>query len=53
MLAITEKMLLTQTKELQQFLQQYSQLQTKLDQHDFYRIPAKMQEVAAGLGISQ
>ncbi|KNE22432.1 ABC-F family ATP-binding cassette domain-containing protein [Virgibacillus pantothenticus] len=53
MLAITEKMAQMQTKELQQLLQQYSQLQTKLGQHDFYRIPAKVEEVAAGLGISQ
>lgn len=28
-------------------------MQTKLDQHDFYCIPAKVEEVAAGLGISQ
>ncbi|CDQ41235.1 MULTISPECIES: ABC-F family ATP-binding cassette domain-containing protein [Virgibacillus] len=52
MMILTEKMR-TSTEDLEQLLHHYSQLQAKLDRHDFYRIPAKIEEVAAGLGITQ
>lgn len=53
MLAITGKMASAKPENLDELLHHYSKLQAKLDQHDFYQIPAKIEEVAAGLGISQ
>lgn len=40
-------------KNLEQLLMQYGELQYKLEHSDFYQIDAKVEEVAAGLGLLQ
>ncbi|MCE5171564.1 ATP-binding cassette domain-containing protein [Paenibacillus profundus] len=50
MLQIAEKMA-EADDELERWLAQYGELQNKLEHSDFYQIDAKIEEIAAGLGI--
>lgn len=50
---LSEQMANPHTDNLDNILKRYSELQTLLDQHDFYTIPASIEEVAAGLGLTQ
>ncbi|MFW5438481.1 ABC-F family ATP-binding cassette domain-containing protein [Paenibacillus apiarius] len=50
MLQIAEKMAAAD-HDLDRWLAQYGELQNKLEHSDFYQIDAKIEEVAAGLGI--
>src|SRR3712207_1862133 len=52
MLDITEKMADASPEELEKLLQDMGDIQDILDNSDFYIIDAKIEEVAAGLGIS-
>lgn len=52
MLAISMEMGNASGEQLDKLLQRYSHLQTILDQHDFYQMDAKIEEVAAGLGLT-
>jgi ATPase subunit of ABC transporter with duplicated ATPase domains len=52
MVRLTEKMADPDNKELDVHLKQYSDLQMTLEQNDFYSIDAKIEEVAAGLGLT-
>ncbi|WP_028400200.1 ABC-F family ATP-binding cassette domain-containing protein [Ectobacillus panaciterrae] len=47
----TERMGLADETELEKLLNQYAKLQDVLDQHDFYSLDARIEEVAGGLGL--
>jgi len=53
MLSLTEEMSLLNSTELDSALKRYSELQTWLEQSNFYGIDATIEEVAAGLGITR
>lgn len=53
MMRLTEKMAVSNGEELESILKRYSKLQTLLEQNDFYGIDAKIEEVAAGLGLTE
>ncbi len=52
MVTLTEQMSSASNDQLDYLLKQYSQLQNKLEQHGFYSLDAKIEEVAAGLGLT-
>ncbi|MCJ7842999.1 ATP-binding cassette domain-containing protein [Lederbergia sp. NSJ-179] len=52
MISLTEQMANETEEQLDKLLNKYSRLQTKLEQEDFYGIDAKIEEVAAGLGLT-
>ncbi|WP_449355402.1 ABC-F family ATP-binding cassette domain-containing protein [Virgibacillus natechei] len=52
MMGLTEKMADPEYTELEAALNRYSDLQMHLEQNDFYSIDAKIEEVAAGLGLT-
>ena len=53
MLSLTEEMSVLKSTELDAALKRYSKLQTWLEQSNFYGIDAIIEEVAAGLGLTQ
>ncbi|MGB8957194.1 MAG: ABC-F family ATP-binding cassette domain-containing protein [Tumebacillaceae bacterium] len=53
MLLVTERMAAANESELDSLLQRFSNLQEALDGSDFYLVDAKVEEVAAGLGLTE
>lgn len=52
MMTVSEKMATDNEKELESHLKKYAHLQEDLEQSEFYEIDAKVEEVAAGLGLT-
>ncbi|HET7628187.1 MAG TPA: ABC-F family ATP-binding cassette domain-containing protein [Bacillales bacterium] len=52
MLAASEKMASAEGEELERLLKRFGNLQDELERNDFYGIDAKVEEVAAGLGLT-
>ena len=52
MLTITERMASQDSESLEQDLQRLGNIQESLDAHQFYTLDARIEEVAAGLGIT-
>lgn len=53
MIELTQKMSACSEEELEKLLNRFAKIQELLDQGDFYLVDAKVEEIAAGLGLTE